>query len=142
MAPKWPAPASKNDPTAGLVESGTPGARLSQRSVNLRQLIFGLYILLVAGLGLAGGVLFKDAHDEYSRLEEVEAADRRRLFEAQARLREQEMVLDRLRHDPAFVDKVIRIRLGYAKPDEFIFRFEDDDTKGSAGPVPPSRTGK
>lgn len=110
--------------------------------MNLRQLIIGLYILLVVGLGLAGGVLFKDAHDEYSRLEDVEAADRRRLIEAQARLREQEMVLDRLRHDPAFVDKVIRIRLGYAKPDEFVFRFEDDDTKGSAGPVPPSRTGK
>lgn len=110
--------------------------------MNLRQLIFGLYILLIVGLGLAGSVLFKDAHDEYSRLEEIEAADRRRLFEAQARLREQEMVLDRLRHDPAFVDKVIRIRLGYAKPEEFVFRFEDDDTKGSAGPVPPSRSGK
>jgi cell division protein DivIC len=103
--------------------------------VNLRQLLFALYLLLVIGLGLGGGVLFKDAHDEYSRLEQVEASDRRRLAEAQARLREQEKVLDRLRHDPAYVDKMIRIRLGYSKPDEVIFRFEDDDAKGSAGPA-------
>jgi cell division protein FtsB len=29
-----------------------------------------------------------------------------------------------MRNDPAFVETVIRRRLGYAKPDEFIFRFE------------------
>jgi cell division protein DivIC len=34
-------------------------------------------------------------------------------------------VLDRLRNDPAYVDKVIRKKLGFAKPDEDIFRFED-----------------
>jgi len=30
----------------------------------------------------------------------------------------------RLRTDPAYVERVIRRQLGYAKPDEFIFRFE------------------
>ncbi len=103
--------------------------------MNLRQLILGLYVLLFAGLGIGGGVLFKDAHDEYSQLKQIEDADRRRLAEAQAHLREQERVLDRLRHDPAYVEKMIRIRLGYSKPDEVIFRFEDDDAKGSAGPA-------
>jgi cell division protein DivIC len=102
--------------------------------VNFRKVILSLYVLLFVGLGLAGGILFKDAHDEYSRLEQVETANRRRLAEAQGRLRDQERVLERLRTDPSYVDKVIRIRLGYAKPDEFIFRFEDDDSKGSAGP--------
>ncbi|MBP9914392.1 MAG: septum formation initiator family protein, partial [Opitutaceae bacterium] len=34
-------------------------------------------------------------------------------------------ILDRLRNDPEYVEKVIRRRVGYAKPDEFIFRFED-----------------
>jgi cell division protein FtsB len=112
----------------------TGGSRQREISVNFRQLLLSLYALLIVGLGVAGGVLFKDAHDEYSQLEQVESSDRRRLAEAQARLRDQERVLDRLRHDPSYVDKVIRIRLRYAKPDEFIFRFEDDDSKGSAGP--------
>ena len=102
--------------------------------MNFRRVILSLYALLFAGLTVAGGILFKDAHDEYSRLEQGESANRRRLAEAQGHLREQERVLERLRTDPAYVDKVIRVRLGYAKPDEFIFRFEDDDSKGSAGP--------
>ena len=50
---------------------------------------------------------------------------RRRLAEAEAKLREQEKILERLRNDPVYVEKVIRRRLGYAKPEEFIFRFED-----------------
>jgi len=45
--------------------------------------------------------------------------------ELEARLREQEIVLERLRSDPAYVEKVIRRRLGYAKPDEFVFRFPE-----------------
>jgi len=34
-------------------------------------------------------------------------------------------VLERLRTDPEYVDKVIRRKLGYAKPDEFIFHFAE-----------------
>ena len=47
--------------------------------MNLRQVIVSLYILLFAGLGVAGAVLFKDANDEFSQLKQVEAANRRRL---------------------------------------------------------------
>jgi cell division protein DivIC len=93
--------------------------------VNFRRVILSLYLLLFAGLGVTGGVLFMDARAEYDRLEEVEAANRARLSEAQARLQAQERVLERLRTDPAYVDKVIRKKLGFAKPDEFIFRFEE-----------------
>ena len=46
------------------------------------------------------------------------------LAEAQLKLREQEKILDRLRTDPAYVELVIRRQLGYAKPEEMIFRFE------------------
>lgn len=102
--------------------------------MKFRKVILSLYALLFAGLTVAGGILFKDAHDEYSRLAQVESANRRRLAEEQGHLLEQEKVLERLRTDPAYVDKVIRVRLGYAKPDEFVFRFEDDTSKGSAGP--------
>jgi cell division protein DivIC len=93
--------------------------------VNYRQVILSLYLLLFAGLGVTGGILFLDAQAEYSRLAQVEASNRIRLSEAQERLRSQEKVLERLRTDPTYVDKVIRKRLGYAKPDEFIFRFEE-----------------
>ena len=55
----------------------------------------------------------------------MESQNRQRLTEAQERLRQQERVLERLRSDPEYVDKVIRKKLGYAKPDEFIYRFEE-----------------
>jgi cell division protein DivIC len=93
--------------------------------VKLRKVILCLYVLLIAGLGVGGGILFFDASAEYSRLEVVQAENRRRLAEAQEQLRNQERVLERLRNDPAYVDKVIRKKLGYAKPDEFIFHFAE-----------------
>ncbi len=88
-------------------------------------MILSLYVLLFAGLGVAGGYLFLDARHEYSRLVQVENLNRQRLTEAQERLKSQERELDRLRNDPAYVDQVIRRKLGFAKPDEDIFRFED-----------------
>ena len=93
--------------------------------MNLRRLIVGCYFLLFVGVGLASAAFFWQTRAEFHRLQQLEAASRRRLAEAEARLREQEVILDRLRNDPAYVEKVIRRRLGYAKPDEFIFRFPD-----------------
>jgi cell division protein FtsB len=92
-------------------------------------------MLLFAGLGVAGAVLFKDAHDEYSQLVQVETLNRQKLAEAQAKLREQERILERLKSDPEYVDRVIRMKLGYAKPDEFMFRFEPYDASPAA-PAP------
>jgi cell division protein FtsB len=93
--------------------------------VNYRHLILGLYLLLFVGLGVAGGYLFLDARHEYNRLVQVEDANRQKLADVQERLKNQVRVLDRLRNDPAYVDSVIRKKLGYAKPDEFIYHFQD-----------------
>ncbi len=103
--------------------------------MNPRQVILSLYLLLFAGLGITGLVLFKDAHDEYSQLTQVEASNRAKLAEAQQRLHDQERVLERLKSDPAFVDRVIRMKMGYSKPDEFIFRFEADKAGGQVEPL-------
>lgn len=93
--------------------------------MNLNRVITSLYVVLFVGLGLGASFLFLEARSEYNRLRQTEILNRRRLAEAQERLQEQEKVLERLRHDPAYVEKVIRKRLGYAKPDEFIFRFPE-----------------
>lgn len=87
-------------------------------------------ILLVSALacvgviGLLGTVLWQ-TRAEYARVQEVEAQARQRLAEVEARLAEQETILERLRNDPVYVERVIRSRLGYAKPEEFVFRFPD-----------------
>ena len=33
----------------------------------------------------------------------------------------------RLQEDPRFIEKIAREKLGYAKPGETVFRFEDED---------------
>jgi cell division protein FtsB len=93
--------------------------------VTLRRFIVSLYLLLFLVIGVGSGMYLLDAREEYERLKRLEAVSRQRLAEAQAKLDEQEKILERLRSDPVYVEKVIRRRLGYAKPEEYIFRFED-----------------
>ena len=90
----------------------------------LRRIIVTFYLLLFLSVGAGSTVFFWQTRQEYNKLKAVENATQRRLNEAQERLHDQERTLQRLRNDPAYVEMIIRRRLGYAKPDEFIFRFE------------------
>ena len=93
--------------------------------MNLRRIIVGLYLLLFVGIGLATAAFFWQTRAEYNRLRQLEAAGQRRLADAEARLKDEERILQRLQNDPAYVEKIIRVRLHYAKPDEFIFNFPE-----------------
>jgi cell division protein DivIC len=94
--------------------------------VNLSKLIQGLFIAAFAGITLWGVGFFLAMHRELQGLRAQEATNQRRLAEAEAKLQEQEKYLDRLRHDPALVERLIRQKLGYAKAEEFVFRFEEE----------------
>ena len=91
----------------------------------LRRLAFIVFILLSAGSTAVVGVFFLNARGEYDQLKAIQAENIRRLQEAKARLEDQEKVLERLRTDPAYVEGVIRRKLGYAKPGESIYRFDE-----------------
>ncbi len=90
-----------------------------------RHVVVWLYAAIFVGLGLLSGVFFFQTYQEYAQLQRVEAESRQRLAQAEQRLKEQEQVLDRLRNDPAYVKKIIRQQLRYAKPSELIFRFDE-----------------
>jgi cell division protein DivIC len=93
--------------------------------LNSRRLFFALFLLLFAALTVAVAVFFYETRKEYVQLHAMKLENQRRLEEAQAQLARQETILQRLRTDPAYVERVIRAKLGYAKPDELIFRFEE-----------------
>ena len=110
--------------------------------VNLRPVIISVCFLLFLSLAAGAGVFFLQTRREYNQLLLAEAESRRELAEAQQKLHEQERILERLRNDPAFVEMAIRRRLGYAKPDEMIFRFESSgeiDLRRDEGPRPERR---
>lgn len=92
--------------------------------MNSRRLILSLFVAVFVAVAVISGTFFWQTRQEYGRLLVQEAQSRHRLAEAQLKLQEQQRVLDRLRSDPGYVDTVIRRKLGYAKPDEMIFRFE------------------
>ncbi len=98
-------------------------------AVNLRRLIVIVYMLVFVGIAVGSGVFFWRSRQEYQHLRKAEQMARVRLAEAQQKLREQEIVLERLRNDPAYVEMVIRRHLGYAKPNERIFIFSDQDER-------------
>lgn len=97
--------------------------------MNLRRLIVILYLLLFVGIAVGSGVFFWRSRQEYQHLRKAEQMARVRLAEAQQKLREQEVILHRLRNDPAYVEMVIRRHLGYAKPGEQIFLFSDQEER-------------
>jgi cell division protein DivIC len=94
------------------------------RAVNSRRFIFVLYVVLLTGIGIGAGALFLDARGEYDKLKRDQAASEAKLHAARTRLKEQQRILERLRSDPVYVEKVIRHQLGYAGRKEVVFRFD------------------
>ena len=92
--------------------------------VFFRRLVTLIYLLVFVAVAVGSGTFFWQTRAEYMRLKAIEQQSQERLVIAKQRLAEQEITLQRLRTDPAFVEMVIRRRLGYAREGEQIFRFE------------------
>lgn len=101
-------------------------ARLVSGHLNWNKVITSVYVALFAGATIWAGLFFLELYRDLSLLRAQEANNRRKLVEAQAKLAEQQRYLERLRHDPALLEEVIRKKLGYVREGEFIFRFPDD----------------
>lgn len=93
--------------------------------MNPSKLVNGFFAVLFTGIALWAVVFFVEMHRELKALQVQEEGNRLRLAAAEAKLKEQTEYLDRLRNDPALVERIIRQKLGYAKGDEFVFRFEE-----------------
>ncbi|MBM3864510.1 MAG: septum formation initiator family protein [Verrucomicrobia bacterium] len=93
--------------------------------MNSRRAITALYAVLLGLFGLGGGMLFLEARAEQAELRNRQARLERELAAAKSRLAEQEQFLSRLRTDPVLAEKVIRQRLGYGRPGEVVFRFDN-----------------
>jgi cell division protein FtsB len=92
-----------------------------------RRIFIALCLLFLAGGTAGAGVYFWQARQEYLHFAAEERSARARLAEVEARLAQEQAELERLRSDPAYVELKIRQRLGYAKPDELIFKFENSE---------------
>lgn len=90
----------------------------------MRRLRLTIYLLVFSALSVGSLTFGWQTWREYQRLQEMARVMGERLDVAEQRLSDQQEQLRRLQEDPAYVELVIRRRLGYAKPDELIFRFD------------------
>jgi cell division protein DivIC len=93
----------------------------------LEKSLFFLFCGLFVAAGVFFSVLFGQTYREYTNIKSLEAYYEQRLAEMEAELKEKEEMLYLLRHDPSFIERTIRQLLGYAKPGELVFRFEEPE---------------
>jgi cell division protein FtsB len=72
-----------------------------------------------------GGLVLK-THREYRNFKERENRIEAKLLQARKEFDQKEAYLARLLDDPEFLERVVRERLGFARPDELLFRFSDE----------------
>lgn len=94
--------------------------------MNYSKLVQGIFAVLFTAITLWAVAFFVQMHRDLKALQAQQAANQRQLAAAEARLQLQEKYLDRLRHDPVLVEQLIRQKLGYAKGEEFVFRFDEE----------------
>ena len=63
---------------------------------------------------------------QYQNFKERENRIEAKLIQARKEFAQKEAYLSRLLDDPEFLERVVRERLGYARPDELLFRFSDE----------------
>lgn len=92
--------------------------------VKLRPLLVPLCLLLLLGGLVAGGTYGWQLRREYLAKAAAEAALRERLAALEARLNANENELERLRSDPDYIERKIRNRLGWTRPNDVVLKFE------------------
>lgn len=97
------------------------------KSRKLEKTVLFLFFSLLVAAVVCLTVLFRQTQREYATLHARQAFYAQRVAEADAKLKEKEETLRRLHYDPAFVERTIRQRLGYVKPDEILIRFEKSE---------------
>jgi cell division protein DivIC len=93
--------------------------------MSLGRILATLYAVVFLALSLFAGISFVQTYQELANVKMQAEENRQRLALAERELHEQERMLQLLHNDPQFVEAMIRQRLGYARPDELVFRFRE-----------------
>lgn len=99
-------------------------SRFDQRTI-YRAVLAALAFIFV-GVCVLFAIALSSTWREYQAFEEKEVIYKQKLTELRAEKAEREAYLRKLLDDPAFLDRVVRDRLGYSREDEIIFKFDTE----------------
>ena len=91
----------------------------------LTKFVVGLVVLAVV---LLIGMCYLPVIKENERMRRQILIFQDRIQKEEARSKELQRQLDALQHDPKTIERLTREKLGYAKPDETVVRFESPTT--------------
>ncbi|MDP4612062.1 MAG: septum formation initiator family protein [Opitutales bacterium] len=86
-------------------------------------MLLGMLIVLV----IFFSSLILQTYREYKNFRAREIMIEAKLTQARKEFEQKEAYMARLLEDPEFLERVVRERLGYSRPDELLFRFSEDD---------------
>jgi cell division protein DivIC len=95
----------------------------------LTKVVVGLVVLAVL---LLIGLCYLPVIHENERMRRQNMIYEDQIQKEEARSRELQAQLDALLHDPKTVERLTREKLGYARPDETVVRFEPPATNNAA----------
>ncbi len=85
-------------------------------------MLLGMLVVLV----IFFSSLILQTYREYKNFRAREIRIEAKLTQARKEFEQKEAYLARLLEDPEFLERVVRERLGYSRPDELLFRFDDE----------------
>ncbi len=89
--------------------------------------LFYVYLGVFAVLSVFFCIFLQQTYREYTTLKHRQEQYTRQLERAEEELAYKKHYYDNLLNNPEFVERVVRQKLGYARPDEKLFRFERED---------------
>jgi cell division protein FtsB len=95
----------------------------------LTKLVVGLVVLAVL---LLIGMCYLPVIKQNEQMRRQILLDQNQIEKEEARSRQLQAQVDALLHDPKTVERLAREKLGYAKPDETVVRFETSVTNAAA----------
>ena len=90
-----------------------------------RALVLMLMCMFCVLVIFFGGLVLK-THREYQNFKAPENRIVAELMQTRKEFDQKEAYMTRLIDDPDFLERVVRERLGYARPDELLFRFSGE----------------
>ena len=95
------------------------------RLLNRTSLWFTMPVLVLVLLIIFFSGLVIRTYNELKNFQRRESRLELRILEAESEFKRKEAYFKRLLEDDEFLERVARQRLGYARPDELLFRFND-----------------
>ncbi len=96
------------------------------KSGTFYKFLSGVLAVLLALGGAYAAKLIHDAQLQVDLFRQKQDAAQTQLDAQKLELQKAQEFLQRLQHDPGFLDYIARERLVYARPDELIYRFDVD----------------